>query len=188
MNREKAMKQLVDYLRSYNITYHRDIVDATPIITFVLAHADNCPGGFLEGCVFFFKDGMELRTYFSEIATEWCAKSEHIGSLYRLLNYINARVWIKGQDGMKGSLYDPAYLYSPRFYMTEDGHNDITATFLVPYEFLDIQTLATWDFITAALPEILNDISPAVFMLLLGKVDVNKAISMIDSVLLHQNK
>ncbi len=187
MNRDNAIKLLVEYLRSYNIEHQMDIADGTPRITMIFAHACNCPGGVLEGCVYFFNDsGMEFRVYYSELAAEWCRKSEHIDSLYRLLNYINARVWIKGQDGMGGRLYNSVYLYSPRFYMTEDGHHDITATFLVPYEFLGVQALATWDFFTAALPELMNDISPAIFMMLLGKNNVDEAISMIDRAISSQ--
>lgn len=94
---------------------------------------------------------MEVRVYYSELGAEICKKSKHLPELYRLMNYINARLWVGVSDGMDGVLYQSQYLISPRFYITEDEMQEITATMLIPYTHFEMDVLELEDFITAAL-------------------------------------
>ena len=72
--------------------------------------------------------------------------------------------------------------------MTEDGCNDITMTTVVPYEFYEIATLETEDFFTACLPELMDNLSPAVFPLLLGKINLEDAIAYVKCKILNEDE
>lgn len=72
-------------------------------------------------------------------------------------------------------------LISPRFYVTEDEMQDITATMLIPYTHFELDMLEIEDFITAALPGLLDDLSIPVFLLLEGRITAEEAIDMVRS-------
>ena len=76
-------------------------------------------------------------------------------------------------------MYQSQYLISPRFYVTEDEMQDITATMLIPYTHFELDMLEMNDFITAALPDLLDGLSMSVFLLLEGKITVEEAIGMV---------
>lgn len=122
---------------------------------------------------------MEVRVYYSKLGAEICQKSNHLSELYRLLNYINARLWVRVSDGLEGALYQSQYLISPRFYVTEDEMQDITATMLISYTHFELDTLEMEDFITAALPDLLDRLSMPVFLLLEGRINAEEAIDMV---------
>ena len=81
----------------------------------------------------------------------------------------------------------PHYLYSPRIYMTEDGCCDITLTFPINYSFYEAAPLETEDFITACCPVVMSDLSPAIFRLLLGNIDLERAIAYIRANILMED-
>lgn len=87
---------------------------------------------------------------------------------------------------LKYTLYKTSNLYAPRIYMTEDGCYDITMTCIVPYDFYEVAPLETADFLTACIPGVLNELSPAIFLLLLGKINLNDAISLVKRVALQE--
>ena len=127
---------------------------------------------------------MEVRTYFTEMGSNICKDNKNnLPDVYRLMNYLNARIWPVTDDGCGGTLYKPYYLYTPRFYITEDDCCDITMTFVVPYDFYAIAPLETEDYITATCPELLNALSPAIFSVILGNFTVNQAITYIKAIL-----
>lgn len=95
----------------------------------------------------------------------------------RFLNFCNARIWPCTDDGMSGKLYNPNYLQTPRFYITEDDSYDITMTNMIPYDFYEVAPLETEDFLTAACPDLLNKLSVSIFFLLLGRISTEQAIS-----------
>ena len=97
----------------------------------------------------------------------------------RLLNFMNARIWIAVSDGMEGALYKSQYLILPRFYITEDEMQDITSTMLIPYTYFELDMLQIEDFITGALPSLLDCLSTPVFLLLEGKITIDEAIDMV---------
>lgn len=181
MKAKEAMSNFSTYLKLHNIFFKTDIAEERiPRITMVFKNCENCPGNITEGCIYFFDDVMEIRVYYTEQGSEICSKSDNMTDLYRLMNWLNARLWPRAMDGMEGRLYKSQYLFYPRFYTSEDGMNDITAKMLVPYTHYEMDELETEDFITAALPDLLDSLSVPIFLLLLSKIAVEEAISMIE--------
>lgn len=174
-DRREAVRCVKDYLQEHTIPYEADIDTGLLRITMTLKAA-NCPGRILESCIWFYEESMEVRTYYGEMGAAICKESGRIADLYRLLNFINARVWVRCSDGADGVFYAPDERYTPRFYLTEDDRFDITATTMIPYVLFDDQRLMTMDYITASIPELMDKLSPALFRMLTGLIDVQKAI------------
>lgn len=175
----KNMSEIISYLKLHNLYFKTDQADGIPRITMVFKNCDRCPNYITEGCIWFYEEFMEVRVYYSKLGAEICQKSEYLSELYRLLNYINARLWVRVSDGLEDALYQSQYLVSPRFYVTEDEMQDITATMLIPYTHFELDMLEMNDFITAALPDLLDGLSMSVFLLLEGKITVEEAIDMV---------
>ena len=169
------------YLKQHNLYFETDLMEGIPRITMVFKNCDRSPGYITEGCIWFYENSMEVRVYYSKLGAEICQKSKHLPELYRLMNYINARLWVSVSDGLEGALYQSQYLISPRFYVTEDEVQDITATMLIPYTHFELDMLEIEDFITAALPGLLDDLSIPVFLLLEGRITEEEAIDMVRS-------
>ena len=180
----KAESEISAYLKSHNIYFETDLSEGTPQITMVFKNCDRCPGYITEGCIYFYDDCMEARVYYSEIGAEMCKKSDNLPDLYRLFNFIHVRLWPYATDRMEGTLYRSQHLIFPRFYVTEDGMNDITATMVIPYTYFELDMLEIEDFITAVLPDLLDSLSAPVFLLLAGKISIDEAISMVESQIL----
>lgn len=173
--------KITSYLKQHNLYFEADLMEGIPRITMVFKNCDRCPDYITEGCIWFYEDFMEVRVYYSKLGAEICQKSKYLFELYRLLNYINARLWVSVSDGLEGALYQSQYLISPRFYVTEDEMQDITATMLIPYTHFELDILEMEDFITAALPGMLDDLSIPVFLLLEGRITAEEAIDMVRS-------
>ena len=179
MTAKEAKARFTKYLKSHFIKFYVNIGDDT--VEYLIVHNgyELCPDRILESSVRFFPDDMEVRVYYSQSGAKWCSESEHKPELMCLFNYINAMVWPRAADGMNDALYKPHYLYAPRIYMTEDDCCDITMTFPINYSFYEAAPLETEDFITACCPKLMNDLSPAIFMLLIGEMSLEQAISYI---------
>lgn len=175
----KIMSEVSTYLKLHNLYFETDQMEGIPRITMVFKNCDRCPNYITEGCISFYEDFMEVRNYYSKLGTEICQKSKYLSELYRLLNYINARLWVSASDGLEGALYQSQYLISPRFYVTEDEMQDITATMLIPYTHFELDMLELEDFITAAIPSLLDGLSMPVFLLLEGRINAEEAIDMV---------
>lgn len=124
----KIMSEVTSYLKLHNLYFETDQMEGIPRIKMVFKNCDRSPDYITEGCIWLYENSMEVRVYYSELGAEICKKSKHLPELYRLMNYINARLWVGVSDGMDGVLYQSQYLISPRFYITEDEMQDITAT------------------------------------------------------------
>lgn len=180
----KVMADISTYLISHNIYFQTDRSEGIPRITMVFNNCDRCPGNITEGCIYFYDDYMETRVYYSEIGANMCKQSENLSDLYRLMNFLHARLWPCVTDGMEGTLYRSQHLISPRFYVTEDGMSDITAATVISYTHLELDMLEIEDFITAALPDLLDSLSVPVFLLLAGNISIDEAIRMVESEIL----
>ena len=188
MTRTEAQIHIEHYLKVYNIRYTKAVDSDVPQITILYTNCNHCPDKMLESCIWFYKDTMEVRIYFNQNSANWCQESSHINELMRLLNFINARVWPRTTDGMENALYAPSYLYTSRFYLTEDDGYDITLTSIIPYDFYELTPLETEDYITACCPSLLDELSPAIFGLLLGKLDTQQAIKYVKKNILHDSE
>ena len=181
MSKEMRIKASIkNYLKQHLLDFHEDVYEDTDRITIVFHNCRHCPNKITEGDLYFYQDYMECRVYYSAIGAKWCTNSIHKPEFFRLLNYINAKVWPCGTDGVGGTLYKSTHLYAPRLYMAEDGCHDITMTVIIPYDFFKIAPLETEDLLTASLPELLDALSPAIFFLLLGEIDLNQAKRIVD--------
>lgn len=175
------------YLRRHNIYFETDITeDGISRITILFKNCETCPQDILEGCIYFYADCMEVRVYYSELGAQICEESDKRSELYRFLNFLHARLWPRVMDGRCGELYKPQSLFSPRFFITEDGKFDITATLLIPYSHYELDELQTEDFITAALPDLMNRLSESIFLILTGKITADEAIGIVKREILSE--
>ena len=188
MTNLQAKAKMKEYLKTHFIKYCEDIDDGVSRYTILFEGYDFCPDNVLEACIWFYPDFMECRVYYDCNAAKWCRESEHRDELMRLLNYCNAKVWICTDDGMNGALYRPNYLYTPRFYITEDDAFDITMTSIIPLDFYEMAPLETEDYFTASCPELLNKLSVPIFFVLLGEITVEEAILMIKIEILGESE
>ena len=187
MTKIQAEKKIMQYLKSHYIEFEVDLKDGICRYTMILHGYENSPNKVLESCIWFFEDVMEVRCYYTQNASDWCEEySNNIPDLMRLFNFINASIWVGSTDGMNGALYKSNYLYTPRLYMTEDGFHDITLTTIIPYDFYEVATLETEDYIIASCPYLLDSLSPAIFLLLFGRIDFDTAVKHIKSNTLFQ--
>lgn len=176
MSKQQASERLRQYLKSHFICFETDFCDSIPRLTMIFKNCNNCPDKILESCVYFYQDCMEVKTYFNQNATNWCKEyQENLPSVIRLLNLINATVWMCSTDGAGGMLYDASTLYTPRIFITENDCFDITLTTIINYDFYKLAPLETEDYITAYCPDLLNKLSLAIFSLLLGTIDLQQA-------------
>ncbi len=176
MDKKIAKQKICSYLKEHGIKYIDHFDGEERCIMMVYQNQEFAPDNVIESCVYFFDTCMEVRVYFNENASSWIARSNQKLELYRLLNFLNARVWPRVQDGLCGELYQPRHLHSPRFYLTEDGGNDLTCTTVIDYDFYELAPLETGDYMTAALPELMNKLSLPIFFLVIGKMSVEEAI------------
>lgn len=178
MDRNSAMKKFSTYMQSYNIPFLKDYDSGIARFTMDYRGFENVLGGSIESCIWWFEEAAEVRVYFNELYSELCKNHpEKHKDLYRLFNFINARIWIQGSDFCGGGFYNSKNLYDPRIYMTEDGNCDITMTFSLPYDFYGIAPLESEDFITATLPDLFNRLSPAILSIIAGESNAEEAIS-----------
>lgn len=172
MNKRAAVKRFTDYLWEHNIYYESSISNGAQQITMVY-DVEEAPGECIESCIWFYDDSAEVRAYYSEVGAEICRESEYRGELLKLLNYINARVFLS--CGNSQGPYEPHMLHTPRMYMTEDGSFDITITTMINYDFWEVAPMETDDYITIYCPELLERLTYPIFLVLLGKISVDDA-------------
>lgn len=177
-NSEQAAYWFESYLKGGSIPYRKDI-DPGVIRFKVVFMCENAPGGFTEGCVSFFDKAAEARLHYNQMGADICRKSKGRQDLLRLLNFINAGVFMELSDG-GNRWYDPQTLYTPRIYLTEDEDYDICVSTMLNYSFWKMAELETNDYITAYQPELLDKLAPFIFGVLKGDMTVNDAIAGIE--------
>lgn len=181
---KRAAYWMEKYLRSFSVPYKKDIDHGVTRFTFVFM-CENAPGGFTEGCIWFFDKVAETRVYYNQMGADICKRSEARQDLLRLLNFINARVFMELNDG-GNRWYDPQILYTPRIYLTEDDGYDISITTMLNYRFWRTAESETDDYITAYQPELLDKLAPFIFGVLKGELTAEDAISGIEHDILNE--
>lgn len=183
--RREAAARLRRYLNSAFIKFTADMDNGVPRFTMCFKGYDDVPGTAIECAVWFYRQEMEVRTYYTEAGAEICRKYRNkIPALLKLVNYINARVWMRPYDIIANKF---KYLYTPRLYITEDKCFDITLTTIIPYSFYEMEIHGTNDYITVLAPELLADLAPAIFGVLFGEKSVGSAKQYIKGTLLRTN-
>lgn len=181
--KNSIMESFAGYLKRNNIWYESDVDIECPRYTMIY-ETENAPNRCVESCIWFFDDAAEARVYYSSLGAQICKNSNHKDKLLRLLNYINATVFLNCSDGERG-LYNPHMLYTPRIYVTEDGCFDIVITTIINYDFWKVAPVETADYLTAYCPELLDKLTAPIYGVLLGKIEVEAAIQYIkDNILL----
>lgn len=173
MTRKEAIKSFTDYMKRHNISCVTDLDNGVQRFT-MHYRAENAPNYCVESCIWFYQDIAEVRCYYTAMGALFCKTSEYKEGLLRLLNFINARVFLDCCDSY--GLYEPHMLYNPRMYVTEDGCFDITITTIINYDFWETAPVETADYLTAYCPELLDRLAPAVFGVLLGNFTVDEAV------------
>lgn len=172
--KSKIRQSIENYLKQRQISYTHYIAEGQQSICMALTGYKNAPSFLLESAVFFYSNGLEWRVYYDKTGAKVCAKSNFHSELFKLLNYINATVWIRG-TGIP-------YIYAPRMYMTQDGNCDITMTALIPYLFYNAAPIETCDFFTSAIPQVLDDLTMPIFKLLFGQITTQDACALVDKI------
>lgn len=187
MNKKTAVISIEKYLRRHSIKYIKDVEYGTERLTMIFKGYDKCPGEIIEACIYFFSDSMECRVYYGETGARWISESEFKQDIYRLMNFINARIFPQTpNDGMGGRLYKSSHMYAPRIYVTEDDRWDITLTTVIPYDFYELAPIETADYLTVSCPALLDQLSSSIFLTSLGKITVDDAIREIKSSILKE--
>ena len=72
MNRIQVEARLRQYLKSHFINFEVDIDNGDPRYTMVFQGYDSAPNKAIESCIWLYDDEMEVRTYYPQVAAEWC--------------------------------------------------------------------------------------------------------------------
>ena len=176
--KRNSRQHFIAYLTERNIKFQEIIVEGEYRITTAFTGFYQCPSERIEACVFFHKHAraIEARVYYSHPAPEIIKGSEHITELYHLLNWINSNLYPVNLDHANCSVYSPSYLVNPRWYITEDGGHDIISAVVLDEDLFLAAPLEIEDYITITLPWIMGELSPFIFWLLTGEIDMDYAI------------
>ena len=166
-----AMAKSKEYLVDHEIGFVDNIENAV----FVIRGLEKCPDKAVEGQLFYHNSCMEFRLYYTASGASFCRNSGNRDELMSLLNLINAQAFPCVQNEY-GEMFYPC---SPKIYMTEDF--DITFTAVMPYEFYAAAPDRVMEFITVSLPKLMNELSPAIYLLLLGKITPDQAQRLVKS-------
>jgi hypothetical protein len=182
----KSRNVFISYLKERKIYFLEDFTEGIPRITMSFEGFLNSPSKRIEACIYFYEDStLEIRVYYAEPGPQIVRKSENLSEIYRLINYVNARVVTRNMDGAGNTLYRPSYLLQPRIYITEDGCYDITATIVMEEDFFELAPLEIEDFVTIGVPSLLEELAPYFFGVLLGSMTSELAIQYINKNLLR---
>ena len=184
----KSRNIFISYLKERNIYFLEDFTEGIPRVTMSFEGFQNSPSKRIEACVYFYEDStLEVRVYYAEPGPQIVRKSENLSELYRLINFVNARVFTRNMDGAGNTIYRPSYLLQPRIYITEDGFYDITATIVIEEDFYELAPLEIEDFVTIRLPSLLEELAPHFFGVLLGNLTSELAIQYIKKNILRED-
>ena len=181
MNRIEIRRRVVEHLKTHHIQYMDDFNSPCGherlLLNFV--NRDNAPGETIEATFILHNEWIESQAYYNQVGSILCKRSDHIPELYRVLNYINARVLLTYGDTSGNGLYSPTILYTPRINLSEGQSFNIQITTIVNNDFFTLTPVETLDYLTEFQPEFLNILAPPIFGLLDGILTPEMAIRQI---------
>ena len=180
MTKTAARSYISSYLKQNFIPYDDKSVDDCFVMQFVAKYS---PDSKLECSIYFRETRIDALVYYSKGASLNISQQQDLSKLFRLINYINANLCPCPYDGMGGELYESNYMFNPVLYLTEDGHNDLTFYVNLDYDFFEVAPLEACDFITAAMPDLLDELAVPIFGALLGITEMENAFHMVDKIL-----
>lgn len=185
-----AMQYSKKYLTERNIYFKEDVFEGVPRLTMRFEGFVQSPSESIEACLYYHVNAhaIEARVYYANPSPEIVKESAYIRDLYQLLNFTNSQVFPKNMDGADGAVYAPSYLMTPRFALTEDGCNDITAVIVMDEDLFMTAPLEICDYITIALPWLMDKLAFYIFGVLFGKLNVLHAIHLIRRYILQEEE
>ena len=180
MNKAQARSYISSYLKHNFIAYDDMSVDDCYVMQF--KGCKYSPDSILECSVYFRDTRIDALVYYSKSASINISQQQDLSKLFRLINFINAKLCPCPYDGMGGELYESNYMFNPVLYLTEDGRNDLTFYLNIDYDFFEVAPLEACDFITAAMPDLLDELAVPIFGALLGFIQIENAFNMVDSI------
>lgn len=185
MTAQEGFKALHAYLKDEDIEYYPIIdPDFNAQILYMAFKSQHSPVQ-LEGEVFFFEDGAEVRCYYGEQISACIRESKH-AEILDLINYINARVFPYSEVVYSS---EPNCLFTPRMYITADSGCDLTITTFVDYriwDYLDCEgSEELYHYITRYCPMLLDLLAVPIIGLLSEQIDITGAISYIERTIIE---
>ena len=176
MDKTQAYKRIKDYIKKYNLLFEESIDNGVLALT-MCYKAEIAPLNVIESRIWFYNDSMEVHHYYSQQGANMIKQSNNLNDIYRILNFINARVFVK--CGNPYGLYQPSSLYTPRIYLTEDGCGDITITTIINYDVYELAPVETEEYITAFCPELLDKLTFPILYTAADRFSIDEAIEYI---------
>lgn len=175
MTKKEIMKSVIGKFKQLNIPY-QEMIDGGVAAFFTCLKAPDAPNFRVEETIRFHDDCLEILVYYDTLAEEIIKDMKNIGELLRLLNYINARVFLGCSDPY--GYYKASLLFTPRIYLDEDSKNIVIVT-VINYDFFSVAPVEAIDYILGYCPELLNEFSYLIFNIVLGKITAEEAIKYI---------
>lgn len=180
MTKNEVRKRIIEYLKKYNIPYQllndsdKPLIDINNLTLYIPFHVEEAPDQLAECSIWFYRDTLEVRGYYSKNAASWLSTyKDHLPDVMRVINFINARVFL-------GNL-----LYTPRLYLTAEPQTEFAISTIIPYRFFQSSEFETLEYISCYYPEFLGKISFPLFLTLLGDITSDMAIYHIQSEILN---
>ena len=188
MNKKKEKTIITKYIKEHLIPYIESVSYGIHEFGIVYKNMNHCPDNILESNLKFYENHIECRVFYSETINKWFREEEiYYSELYRILNFISAKVFPMAVDFSGGELYQPRQMYTPRIHLTEDGCYDITLLVNIPYDFFEVAQLETLDYMTACYPYIMDKLSYPIFKAAL-EGDTDEAIDYINTFILTHDE
>lgn len=170
--RSTAIQGFEDYLKNQKVFYTREENGGLPFILFRVP-ASNVPDEEIEGIVLFDEYVAEMKLYY--IGTrELCKKSNYRDELFRVLNFVNARLFPTcnetPNDGNGMQLY-----FVPRICLDDSGY-DIVAGTMFHYEIWNQFLWEVGDYATRLCVEFLDTLAEPFLKVLTGEINAEEAI------------
>ena len=172
MTKNEIIRRFVDFFKHGNIPY-QEMIDGGVIAFVTSLKAFDAPNYHVEETLRFHEDCIEVLTYYDAIAEGMIKEINNSGELLRLLNFINARVFLGCADPY-GS-YKPHLLFTPRIYLDESSNNIAIVT-VINHDFFAVAPVEAADYIFIYCPELLDKLSLTIFQTVSGKITADEAI------------
>lgn len=167
MNKREATTWLIEMLKQSGVRYrfinpHKRPMRDVDLDQVYLFYNITAPGG-IESDITLGDDDMWVRTYYSGMVSQKLKESGRTREVTEVINHINANVFFEG-------------LYTPRLYLSTDGHCDVTVVTEIPYLFAEAAPEETFEYLTCLLPEMMELFAPSIVGVIYGVIDVRTAI------------
>ena len=165
------MDSIKEVLDRKQIPY--SIIDKGNLPSFrVILSAPLAPREYVKAFIDFWDSDIMIRFCYNEAATEQYKNSAHKSDLLRFLNYVNQD--LIESHGEENYFEVMRLRYAPRVYLDEFNSDQITFSIRVQYNSQEYRLAK--EYLNDKCVELMNGLSPYIFGILSGEVDVDEAI------------